>query len=104
VALILVSTKSGSNGLDLPPWKGLKMFLHTSLNPWIGEQGAMKLIASTLYPPAFLQERAPDGRLREEVVVEELLDRVRMGVKQPFAGRIGQMHAALWVSIAGRRA
>lgn len=96
-SLLLTSTKSGTVP-EFPTGKATYMFLRLLTGTvWSPEQG-IALIVDSLYPPEWLDTVDPtssDGRTRRAVQEAEFLARYKVGKRQTFGGRMGQMGAVL---------
>lgn len=93
--LILTSSKAGDH-VDLPPAKGLWMFFRI-LSGSVTPESAIWLIVDGLFPPSYLDRPDPADptRSKRQGVYLDFLERYHVARKQPFAGRIGQLGAAL---------
>lgn len=88
----LISTKAGDK-FDLPPLKGFYM-LARLITRTASEEESIRLLMEGLFPAEFLAEEV-GGQTQREVMHGALLERMRKVRKQPAAGVVGQLGAAL---------
>ncbi|POW14088.1 hypothetical protein PSHT_07520 [Puccinia striiformis] len=88
-----ISTKAGDK-LDLPPLKGFYN-LARLLSRTVSAEQSIEMLMETLFPPEFLAQEIEGGRTKRDEIHEGLTERVSKTRKQPGAGVVGQLGAAL---------
>lgn len=81
---MLTSTKSGDK-LEIPSFAATNLFLRL-LSGTVTTEQAISLITTTLYPAAYLNELADDGRTRREVT--EAVSVVVIPLSSPSHGEV----------------
>ncbi|GAA5982604.1 hypothetical protein JCM10908_006716 [Rhodotorula pacifica] len=98
--LLLTSTRSGSKS-DLPSYQTLNMFVRLTSGTVRTPEKQIRLVVDTLYPQAYLEEIVQgegeewDGKTQRERIETSYLHRYKIGRRQSFAGRVGQLAAAM---------
>ncbi|GAA5875242.1 hypothetical protein JCM3774_004181 [Rhodotorula dairenensis] len=98
-ALLLTSTRSGSK-TDLPSYQALNMFVRLTSGTVRTPEKQIRLVVETLYPKSYLDQLVETegewkGKTQRERIESEFLRRYNIGRRQSFAGRVGQLSAAL---------
>lgn len=97
--LLLTSTRSGSK-TDVPSYAALSMFARLTSGTVRSPEKQIRLVVNTMYPPAYLDEVVQaegewKGKTQRERIEAGFLHRYHIGRRQSFAGRVGQLAAAL---------
>ncbi|GAA6062271.1 hypothetical protein JCM10212_000931 [Sporobolomyces blumeae] len=99
--LLLTSTSASSSLLpDIPSYASFRMFALLTSGTIKTPEAQCSLVAETLFPEDWLdgisdEEGEWKGKPRRQMVVADLLNRYNVGRRQPLAGRLGQLAAAL---------